>query len=439
MNRSTIAIALRLALLLAFGLLADWRQAAAQDDCTSAQCHAALLKGKNAHAATDPCTNCHEPTASPHPRPGARTFRLTAEPPALCATCHEAIGSKSVVHPPAKEGLCTTCHDPHASTEAKLLVAPLKELCETCHADLASLKEQHGPFSSGECIACHAPHESAVEKLLVKPGEELCATCHLGVPDWMKRREVHAALEGGCTSCHDPHGAAHPKLLAEEGPKLCFQCHDSIATKVEKGAVVHAPARDGAACVQCHSPHASDTRKLLLKPEKETCLGCHTTVVTAGMTLLHGPIEKGMCTACHDPHGSPYPRLLSKEFPAAMYVPYSDTEYALCFSCHNRDLVQYPDTSYATGFRDGERNLHYLHVHNAQKGRTCTLCHEVHGSAGPKLVAASVRFGKWNLPLKFVKTETGGGCTPGCHKPAVYDRESPGRKPAPSKTPAAGG
>ena len=42
-------------------------------------------------------------------------------------------------------------------------------------------------------------------------------------------------------------------------------------------------------------------------------------------------------------------------------------------------------------------------------------------------------FGKWKLPLKFVKTETGGGCSPGCHKPQYYDREVPGRKPAPPK------
>jgi len=433
MNRTTIENPLRLVPLLLAGLLAAWGQAQAQEDCTSAQCHAALLKGKNVHAATDPCSNCHESVAQPHPRAGAKTFKLTAEPPALCATCHEAPGGKSDVHPPVKDGLCTTCHDPHASTEAKLLTAPLKELCETCHSDLAGIKEQHGPFSAGDCTACHAPHESDIKGLLAKPGEELCATCHMDVPDWMKKSEVHPALAAGCTSCHNPHGSAHKKLLAEEGAQLCFQCHDTIAEKVGKGAVVHAAAKDGKACASCHSPHASDTRKLLLQPEKETCLGCHKTVLTADMTLLHGPIAKGMCTACHDPHGAPNAYLLAKEYPAGMYVPYTDTEYALCFSCHNRDLVQYPDTSYATGFRDGDRNLHYLHVNNKQKGRSCTLCHNVHGSAGPKLIAAGVHFGKWNLPIKFVKTETGGGCTPGCHKPYSYDRQSPGRKAEPPK------
>jgi hypothetical protein len=46
------------------------------------------------------------------------------------------------------------------------------------------------------------------------------------------------------------------------------------------------------------------------------------------------------------------------------------------------------------------------------------------------LIADSVPFGKWSLPLKFVKTETGGSCAPGCHKPQSYDRKNPGKKPA---------
>jgi predicted CXXCH cytochrome family protein len=402
--------------------------ARAQETCQSAQCHAGILKGKVVHAATDPCSNCHEPLGGPHPKKGAKTFKLTAEPPALCQTCHDALGTKKTVHPPVKDGMCTTCHDPHSSDQGRLLTAPLKELCETCHSDLSGLKEQHGPFSTGDCTACHAPHESDLDRLLVKPVEELCASCHTDVPDWLRKAEVHPALNAGCTSCHNPHGSAHPKLLPAEGSSLCFQCHDAIAEKVQKAAVVHPAAKQGKACASCHSPHASDSRKLLLIPEKETCLGCHRNILTPDRTVLHAPIQKGMCTACHDPHGAPYPNLLARSFPAGMYVPYTESEYGLCFSCHNRDLVQYADTSFATNFRDGERNLHYLHVNNKQKGRSCNLCHDVHASKSPLLLADVVRFGKWDLPIKFVKTETGGGCTPGCHKPYKYDRKNPVRK-----------
>jgi len=91
---------------------------------------------------------------------------------------------------------------------------------------------------------------------------------------------------------------------------------------------------------------------------------CHATLLTPA--TVHPPTES--CDTCHDPHGGDNAKLLVAKFPTGPYVPYNETEYALCFSCHKRDLVQYPDTSFATGFRDGERNLHYLLVNNKQKG-----------------------------------------------------------------------
>jgi len=262
--------------------------------------------------------------------------------------------------------------------------------------------------------------------------EDSCvaAACHAKI---VAAKNVHPALQGGCTSCHNPHGSKYAKLLPEEGAGVCFACHDAIGEKVQKAPVVHAAVKSEKNCASCHTPHAGDHAKLLLATEKDTCLGCHKTIVTASMTTLHGPIKDGKCTPCHDPHGGPNAKLLVGAFPTDPYVPYTDTAYALCFSCHKRDLLQYADTSFATGFRDGERNLHFLHVNNKQKGRSCRMCHSLHGGTQPKLIADSVPFGKWSLPVKFVKTETGGSCAPGCHQPQSYDRKNPGKKPEPAK------
>jgi predicted CXXCH cytochrome family protein len=425
----------RLSILL-FGLallLLPWHGAAAQNSCTSSGCHDSLLKLKDVHAATDSCDSCHESVSTPHPQKGVKTFKLSQEPPGLCYGCHDEFGKKSDVHPPVKDGMCTTCHDPHASNEDKLLAAPLKDLCESCHDDKASAHVLHGPVSAGDCTACHTPHESDIKPLLLKKEDELCQGCHLDIQKLLTEADVHPALEGGCTSCHNPHGSEHPKLLPAEGPEVCFQCHGDIEDKVGKSPVAHPPVRSEKGCATCHSPHASDNAKLLLVPEKDTCLACHKAIVTSAMTTVHAPVRDGHCTACHDPHGGENTKLLVAEFPSGPYAPYTDQEFALCFTCHKREMLQYPDTSFATGFRDGERNLHYLHVNNKQKGRSCTLCHNVHGGANPKLIADSVPFGKWNLPLKFVKTETGGSCAPGCHKPRSYDRKSPGQKPEAGK------
>ena len=404
---------------------------AAAESCASAGCHATLVAGQSVHAATDSCGDCHESVAEPHPQKGKATFKLAATEPELCANCHDAFGKKAHGHEPVASGACSTCHDPHAPAQPKLLRAAQLELCGDCHSDQLGAAHPHGPVSAGECTACHSPHESDQKALLLKAGDALCFDCHGDIQDQLKKKTVHAAVDEGCTSCHQPHGSAHPKLLAETGGALCFQCHDDIGEKVQKSAVVHAAVEDDKGCAACHAPHASDQAKLLLLPEQETCVGCHDGVLTKEMTVVHQPIADGRCTPCHDPHGSANSRLLVKAFPERPYVPYTDAAFALCFDCHDRDLLRYPDTSFATGFRDGERNLHYLHVNDPQKGRSCVLCHAVHGSAGPMLVADSVEFGQWTLPIKFKKSETGGTCAPGCHKPASYDRQAAVKRTAP--------
>jgi len=406
-------------------LLPAPRSAGAQETCTSAQCHATLVAGADVHPATEDCESCHEATAEPHPQPGKKTFALSAEPPELCWNCHDAFGTKAQVHDPVAGGECTTCHDPHSSNQAKLLAAPVGELCTTCHDDVASSAHLHGPVSAGECTACHTPHESDAKPLLVKPADKLCFDCHGEIEQVLAKNDVHPAIEEGCTACHSPHGSDQRKLLTEATPQLCFGCHDDVATTLQDSKTVHAAAESGKQCFNCHSPHATDNKNLLLQPEQKTCLGCHTGLLTPSMTVLHQPVAAGRCTSCHSPHASNDPRLLLRAFPTGPYAPYTSETYELCLSCHNPDLARYPDTEFATNFRDGKRNLHYLHVNNPQKGRSCILCHGVHGASNQKLVADSVPFGQWNLPIKFVPTATGGSCSPGCHRPQSYDRGAP--------------
>jgi hypothetical protein len=50
------------------------------------------------------------------------------------------------------------------------------------------------------------------------------------------------------------------------------------------------------------------------------------------------------------------------------------------------------------------------------------LCHAIHASRLPKLMAEKVSFGDWEMPVNFIITDQGGQCTPGCHAKATYDR-----------------
>jgi len=140
----------------------------------------------------------------------------------------------------------------------------------------------------------------------------------------------------------------------------------------------------------------------------------------------HGPIDDGECAVCHqEVHGGNNYQLLAEPYPAKLYEPYTEKEYALCFGCHEAEAFASAETDDATGFRNGRQNLHFVHVSRQKKGRTCKACHDMHASKLPHLIAESVPFGSWRIPLGYQATTDGGSCAPGCHRPYRYDREKP--------------
>lgn len=191
---------------------------------------------------------------------------------------------------------------------------------------------------------------------------------------------------------------------------------------------------------RCHVPHASAIAANLKKPQLELCLDCHDKPIRAGRSVLvdlesqlaakpnwHEPVREGACSDCHDPHGSVHFRLLRKPFPERFYAPFKAREYGLCFSCHEVAMVTSRRTRSETGFRNGSKNLHFLHVNRNPRGRSCRACHEIHAADNPLQVRNSVPFGSWTMPINFTQHETGGSCLPGCHQMREYDREAPDR------------
>ncbi len=142
--------------------------------------------------------------------------------------------------------------------------------------------------------------------------------------------------------------------------------------------------------------------------------------------MLHGPLQQQECSPCHDPHGSDSMRMLKGAYPESFYHPYASGSYDFCLSCHDKNLLRFADTSIYTEFRNGKQNLHYVHVSDKYKGRTCRACHEPHGANLEKMVSEDgASFGDWNIPTRFTKTTTGGSCSPGCHQTYDYDRQTP--------------
>jgi predicted CXXCH cytochrome family protein len=431
-------------LCLAGYLVVISQDLASAQTCAVASCHRSIIASEYPHAPVKEkdCFACHNQKNPTHPLLGAKSWELKAKVPALCEQCHNPFGKKKVMHPPVKDGDCLACHKPHGGGGRFLLDVSedRTDLCMGCH-DSAPFKQKfmHGPVAVGACTRCHDPHEAAEKNLLEGTVRNLCLKCHEDFSASLKEAHVvHPPVKDGpCTSCHNPHGSTVARLLKKKMPDLCVECHAKIGKKLAGVKVPHKPLMQEGSCGSCHSAHYSQNKGLLPFEEMTTCLSCHDKdklgnpplrnikKELAGKKYLHGPIKTGECKACHDPHGSDNFRMLRGSYPANIYVSYKEGTYEACLNCHEKNLLRFADTTIYTNFRNGNRNLHYVHVVSL-KGRTCRICHEPHASNEVKLLKqGGSRFGDWTIPVSFKITSSGGSCAPGCHRPFKYDRNKP--------------
>ena len=411
-----------------------------KSNCTQAKCHASVIDHRYVHEPVeDDCSSCHDGDVEQHPEAPGKEFTLADPLPDLCFGCHDENNTETFVHSPVKKGECLSCHDPHGSANKFFLAYNrIDSLCYQCHdRDMTSGSFLHKPVRQGKCTDCHNPHQSEAEALLQKPLPQLCFRCHSRVEKQFQAAIRHQPFEEDCLNCHEVHAAAQKNLLDEKVPELCLDCHDDMEDIITSQPVVHQPVTQGKACLNCHTPHGTNAEGLLLQPQEKLCLSCHNKTMKSGTKTLanikarldaspviHDPVRLEGCTICHNPHGARYTYLLEAAFPAQRYVDGRQAEnFDLCFDCHDETMIQQPiaTSDDITRFRDGEKNLHYLHVHRP-KGRNCTNCHDVHAAERPRLIPAHVPFGKWQMPIQFQFTKNGGTCLPGCHEQKSYHR-----------------
>ena len=315
----------------------------------------------------------------------------------------------------------------------------------------------HAPFMDGDCSLCHQHKDRNDPGAIIKPVNALCLDCHDDFAKVMARKSTHEAARVSCISCHNPHNSRQPKLLVAESGALCLSCHSAISNLVTNAKVKHDALSVDAKCVNCHNPHAANVEHLLTRLPFDICVGCHGQdgvkdhdgkVLTNMKKLLaenpkqHGPVADKDCSACHTPHGGDNFRLLTKVYPAEFYSPYEPKLYSLCFDCHEESIVKDPKTTTLTKFRNGDQNLHYLHVNKDERGRTCRACHEVHASKQAHQIREAVPYGHTGYMLKvnFTQTPTGGMCAQTCHVTRSYTNsvvalEAPKTAAEPPKSP----
>jgi DmsE family decaheme c-type cytochrome len=185
------------------------------------------------------------------------------------------------------------------------------------------------------------------------------------------RSKIALALLGACLAVSM--GAARAAADAEASEK-CLMCHEDQANSMRRS--VHSVATDARTptCVSCHGPsekHAEDPTaakpSYLYRGETAlsngeasgVCLACHSKsrqlLLWAGSTHPESGVA---CSGCHKLHVEK-----DKVFNKA-------AQPTVCYTCHKEQRIQ--------------ANRPWRHP--IQEGKmTCSDCHAVHGSAGPKL------------------------------------------------------
>lgn len=367
---------------------------------------------------------------------------------------------KAYLHEPFKMGACEICHDSNSKKPGALVQKEIADVCYECHKTRYTKEFDHLPAKEGRCTDCHDPHQSNIRMLLkAESTNDLCMKCHDKKSTFAakaKKLFVDMNLETkhkpivkkSCLECHDAHTAEYKSLLHMDAKMdLCLDCHDDISDKTAHSKFKHGGVNTSKKrCLECHNPHATKEKMLLNREPVAVCLSCHDKEVKSdedgGMLMnmkkhldenpnWHKPIKdvkkEGGCSACHDPHGSDNFSILRKSFTKNFYADLENKDF-FCFECHSEKKItkQFitPQEHNITAFRDGEVNLHHLHV-NDRKGRSCRACHDEHASKYSHLIRDYTDFNGIKFPLRFIETPEGGSCAPACHKEFVYDRVNP--------------
>ena len=311
-----------------------------------------------------------------------------------------------------------------------------------CHSSLKSAAFVHSPLkAAGSCVICHNVKSEGVGHPKLVPIDlpninSVCLKCHDNLMTATgSHGSIHPAIEKNtCLGCHEPHSSEFPHLT-KENPKfeLCLNCHKDMAEK-QKSATHHKIDKMENGCLTCHSPHFSANQKLLIKSNPaELCMTCHEKEIHVGERVIasmsgfssghgHAPFVKGECFKCHQIHGSTVPALLQKTYSPNLYDNFSTDNFELCFQCHKKTLATAQTTTTETSFRNGDLNLHVLHLANQKKQRTCRSCHDVHSTVQPKLIRQTFTYKDFQLPIQFTQMDNGGKCATACHHDMVYNR-----------------
>jgi DmsE family decaheme c-type cytochrome len=211
-------------------------------------------------------------------------------------------------------------------------------------------------------------------------GSDACQACHEDIHAAFQK-DPHAVVDvdkkrgwatHACESCHGP-ASKHvesasaedirnpAKLGAAKADETCLTCHLNQPTHV--GRIQSGHARSRVSCLSCHRMHKPESESLVVRKAasvNKQCSSCHLSSWSQFQRPhAHRLVQGAMsCTDCHNPHGSFFLRQV-RTFAA---------NEPGCFKCHS------------------DKRGPFTFEHAPMRLEGCSSCHEVHGSANPRML-----------------------------------------------------
>lgn len=188
----------------------------------------------------------------------------------ICLKCHSADSTPNLTHWNASahalnDVSCFDCHKLHQGPQQKVRRDQMSELCYGCHPEVKAANSlfSHHPLREKKmaCIDCHNPHGSTQDKMLLgSTPKETCTKCHMEKQGPFVFE--HGDVNENCSNCHVPHGSVNNHLLGSAMPFLCLQCHAGHVLSNSDSLGNSAPGIKRLflnRCTDCHSQiHGTD-------------------------------------------------------------------------------------------------------------------------------------------------------------------------------------